>query len=62
MNAVQMAVQGRYSEFSDSVKSAMKQKMASHEITQKHTQEFDRYQDLKQKFAEISGSDADDSE
>lgn len=53
-NTVQMAVNGQYSEFSDAIKSSMKQKMASHEVTTKYTQEYDRYQDLKQKFAEIA--------
>lgn len=53
-NAINMATDGRYSEFSDVIKSAMKQKMAAHDITATHAREFDRIKDLKSKFAEIA--------
>lgn len=57
MNAVKLAVQSQYSDFSDTVKSIMRQKMADHWITQKYTKEFDHYQNLKKKFEKISLSD-----
>lgn len=53
-NAIRMAVNGQYTEFSNTIKSELKHKMASHDITKNYTRQYNQYQNLKNKFSEIS--------
>lgn len=54
---INKAIDKKYTEFSDRVKTTLRQKMSSHEIAQNYSREFDRLGDLRQKFAAINSPD-----
>ena len=52
---INKAINKKYSEVSDIVKAELHKKLTSHETSVAYAKEFDRIQDLKQKFADING-------
>ena len=51
---VKNAVDGKYTEFSDAVKKELKTKMSNHEVSKKHVSNFDKIQNMKDIFKQIS--------
>jgi hypothetical protein len=52
---ISKAVDKKYTEFSDSVKTELYRKVSNHPDTLKYAAEYDKIQTIKQKFAEING-------
>lgn len=49
------AVDKKYTEFSDTIKTELYNKMSSHPNAAAYAAEYDKVQTVKQKFAEING-------
>lgn len=54
-DVLQLAVDSKFTEFSDAIKLELKQKLANHETSQKYTSEFDHIQKMKDIFKMASG-------
>lgn len=52
---ISKAVDKKYTEFSDSIKTELHRKISNHPDTLKYAAEYDKIQTIKQKFAEING-------
>ena len=53
---IDLAVQKKYSDFANAIKSNLRTKLKNHEEIQTFSTEYDRMQDLKSKFAQINQS------
>jgi hypothetical protein len=51
---IDSAVEKKYSDFSDAVKSELANKLASHPTVKKYADEFDKIQQMKSIFSKIS--------
>jgi hypothetical protein len=57
-NIIDLATNSKYSEFSTSIKSELKNKLASNEVYKEYSKELLEIQELKSKFAEINSIDS----
>jgi 5'-deoxynucleotidase YfbR-like HD superfamily hydrolase len=57
---IDKAVGKKYTEFSDEVKQTLYNKLANHETSQAYAKEYDKIQDMKQKFAQIADGDTEE--
>lgn len=53
---ISLAVEKKFTEFSDAIKTELKHKLASHEEIQNYTKSVDNYQHIKDTFANINNS------
>lgn len=53
VNVIKMAIDKKYSEFSDAIKTALHSKLASHADVQSYSNEYDRIQTMKSDFSNI---------
>ena len=53
-NIIQSAKDKKYTEFSNAVKDELKSKLSNHEISQNYASEYDRIQQMKDVFSQIS--------
>lgn len=53
VNVIKMAVDKKYSEFSDAIKSALHSKLSNHVDIQSYANEYDRIQSMKNDFSNI---------
>lgn len=54
---IDKAVEKKYTEFSDAIKTSLRNKMTNHEISKKYASDYDKIQDMKQLFAQINSPD-----
>jgi hypothetical protein len=57
---IDKAIGKKYTEFSGEVKQVLYNKLVNHEISKAYAQEYDKIQDMKQKFADITGTDTEE--
>jgi len=50
------AVDKKYTEFSDAIKTELKTKMINHETSKDYASDYDKIQDMKQMFAKIGSN------
>ena len=55
-DTINQAVDKHYTNFSDSIKTELKDKLSSHEKIASYANEYDAIQSLKQKFSDINGT------
>ena len=53
---ISQAVDKHYTNFADSVKDELKDKLFNHEKIASYTKEYDAIQNMKQKFSDINGT------
>ena len=58
-NVIDSAVKGKFTEFSDSIKAELHNKMSNHEDTAAYAAAYDKIQEMKKAFAKI-GSDSEE--
>lgn len=51
---INKALEKKYTEFSDAIKTELQTKMTNHPDSMKYASDFDKIQDMKQMFAKIS--------
>lgn len=54
---IQMAIDKRYSDFSDAIKQELKTKLANQPDVAKYASDYDKIQDMKQAFAKINSEE-----
>jgi 5'-deoxynucleotidase YfbR-like HD superfamily hydrolase len=53
---IELAVNGKYTEFSEIIKTALHDKVANNAKAQEYAKEFDKIQNMKAAFADIAKS------
>jgi len=53
-NVIDLAINKKYTEFSDAVKAELKSKISNHDISKKYTSDYDKIQQMKNIFSKIN--------
>ena len=53
VNVIKMAIDKKYSDFSDAIKTVLHSKLSSHADVQAYSNEYDRIQSMKSDFSNI---------
>ena len=61
-DVIKLAQNKKYTEFSDSIKSILMNKLNNHDSIVKYATKYDNIQTMKSKFSEINATSQDDSE
>ena len=57
IDTIDKATDKKYTEFSDTIRSALQSKLTAHQISQDYTKEFDKFNTMKQAFADIAAGE-----
>ena len=59
-DTINLAINKKFTDFSEKIKSELKSKLVNNEVIQKYTNEFDNIQQMKSAFAKITQANSED--